>query len=55
MKPVLECCEPKSAWFPSGLWWAHAKDCPVSAGKKVRSAAEQRARELHPAGKNGGW
>lgn len=50
MRPMVKCCQPHSAWSPSGLAWVHAQDCPVDPGQKVRDPAEQKARTLHPAG-----
>jgi hypothetical protein len=58
MKPLIVCCVPEmSRGFPSGWAWAHARTCPEHPRQKVRerTAAEDRAREIHPAGKGGGW
>lgn len=60
-RPECESCRPEwsKAW-PSGPAWAHARNCALYPGQKVRikrTKAEEEARRLHPAGKalSSGW
>ena len=51
-RPELPCCTPEwSKYFPSGPAWAHARDCKVHRGQKVRPG------EDHPVlrGRRGWW
>lgn len=54
MRPELSCCRPRRVPMPSGWRWVHSRSCPVDPNQTVRSAAEQRARFDHPAGKGTG-